>query len=82
MAGILLSFLLPALIPAGVPAEPPLRWQEKISFPRDGALRVAGGRVVGVSAVGATLPEAREKAYLAAGTVQGEDLFFRRDIGA
>ena len=43
MAGILLSFLLPALIPAGVPAEPPLRWQEKISFPRDGALRVAFG---------------------------------------
>jgi len=48
----------------------------------DGRLTTAGGRVLGVTAVGATLAEAVEKAYLAAGKIRFEGVHMRIDIGA
>ena len=41
-----------------------------------------GGRVLGVSAVGATLQEALDTAYTAADKIQFEGKQLRRDIGA
>ncbi len=41
-----------------------------------------GGRVLGVTALGATLAEARARAYLAVGKIQFDGAQFRRDIGA
>ncbi len=49
---------------------------------RNGELVTSGGRVIGASASGATLDEARLKAYAAAEAVRFEGAFFRRDIGA
>ena len=48
---------------------------------RDGALVVAGGRVLNVSAVGADLAEARDRAYEAAALVSFEGMQMRSDIG-
>ena len=45
-------------------------------------LVTSGGRVLGVSAVGATLKEALDKAYEAADKIQFEGKYYRRDIGA
>ena len=42
----------------------------------------AGGRVLGVTAVGGTLAEARDRAYLAVSKIQFDGAQFRRDIGA
>jgi len=42
----------------------------------------AGGRVLGVTGIGDTLPEARDRAYAALGRVGFEGMFYRRDIGA
>lgn len=47
----------------------------------EGRLLSAGGRVLGVTAVGATLQEAAEKAYSAVDKVQWSGKTFRRDIG-
>ena len=47
----------------------------------DGTLRAAGGRVLGVTALGATLHEARDIAYAAIGAIGFEDGFYRTDIG-
>lgn len=47
----------------------------------DGELKTSGGRVLGVSAVGATLKEALDKAYQAAEKIQFEGKYYRRDIG-
>ena len=44
-------------------------------------LRTAGGRVLSVSAYGATINDAREKAYEALKSVQFAGMGFRRDIG-
>jgi phosphoribosylamine--glycine ligase len=41
-----------------------------------------GGRVLGVTALGATVAEARARAYLAVGKIQFDGAQFRRDIGA
>ena len=46
-----------------------------------GELLTAGGRVMGVTAVGATLPEALEKAYDAAAGITFENAHMRHDIG-
>ncbi len=46
-----------------------------------GALRAAGGRVLNVCARGATLEEARDRAYAAADAIHFPDGFCRRDIG-
>ncbi len=48
----------------------------------DGVYRTAGGRVLGVTARGATLGEARDRAYRAVGSIRFEGMHFRRDIGA
>lgn len=46
-----------------------------------GALLAAGGRVLAVTALGATLAEARERAYLGVDAIAFADGFHRRDIG-
>ena len=48
---------------------------------KDGQLVTSGGRVLGVTAVAPTLPEALEKAYAAAGQVHFDNIYYRRDIG-
>lgn len=47
-----------------------------------GVLRTSGGRVLAVSAHGATLEEARRRAYQAMEAVQFQGMDYRRDIGA
>ena len=48
----------------------------------DGKLLTSGGRVLGVTATGATLPDAIDKAYKATAKIQFANAFYRRDIGA
>ena len=48
---------------------------------RGGKFYTSGGRVLGVTALGATLPEALEKAYAGVGTIHFDGASFRRDIG-
>jgi phosphoribosylamine--glycine ligase len=47
----------------------------------DGSLRAAGGRVLNVCARGATIREARDKAYAAIAGIDWPGGFFRSDIG-
>jgi phosphoribosylamine--glycine ligase len=47
----------------------------------DGTLRAIGGRVLNVTARGATLQEAREKAYATVDAIEWPEGFCRRDIG-
>ena len=49
---------------------------------QNGVFLTAGGRVLGVTATGANLGEARERAYRATREVSFEGMHFRRDIGA
>ncbi|MBI2612279.1 phosphoribosylamine--glycine ligase [Candidatus Kaiserbacteria bacterium] len=46
------------------------------------SLVTSGGRVLGVSALGAILEEALTRAYEAVGRIHFEGMYFRRDIGA
>lgn len=46
-----------------------------------GTVRTSGGRVLGVTANGADLPEALRRAYEAIGRIHFEGMYFRRDIG-
>ncbi|MDR2603851.1 MAG: phosphoribosylamine--glycine ligase [Desulfovibrio sp.] len=46
-----------------------------------GEIRASGGRVLGVTALGADLREAQEHAYAAVADIRLEHAFFRRDIG-
>jgi phosphoribosylamine--glycine ligase len=48
---------------------------------RDGRLVTAGGRVLGVTAVGDDVPRAIEAAYGAVSRIRFEGMHFRRDIG-
>ncbi len=48
----------------------------------EGGIETAGGRVLGVTATAATLPEAVERAYAAARHIAFESMHMRRDIGA
>jgi phosphoribosylamine--glycine ligase len=48
---------------------------------KDGAIVTNGGRVLGVTALGATLAEARAKAYQASEWVQFDGKYLRSDIG-
>jgi phosphoribosylamine---glycine ligase len=48
---------------------------------RNGDVVTAGGRVLGVTAGGETLPEAIERAYAAAARVHFEGMHYRTDIG-
>jgi phosphoribosylamine--glycine ligase len=47
----------------------------------EGRLVTAGGRVLSVTAVGADVSEARQRAYAAADRIQFEGKVLRRDIG-
>ena len=49
---------------------------------QDGRLVTAGGRVLGVTALGKDLPEALDRAYGAVKRVRFENAYYRRDIGA
>ena len=49
---------------------------------KDGQIVTAGGRVLGVTARGATLEEAVERAYEACGRIRFEGMHYRRDIAA
>ena len=49
---------------------------------RDGSLVTAGGRVLGVTATGATVAEARERAYEAVDAIDLARAHYRRDIAA
>jgi phosphoribosylamine---glycine ligase len=42
----------------------------------------AGGRVLNVTATGATLKQALDRAYEAVDHIKFEGMYFRRDIGA
>lgn len=46
-----------------------------------GSIRTAGGRVLGVTAMAASLEEAREKAYADVSRISFEGMHFRKDIG-
>jgi phosphoribosylamine--glycine ligase len=46
-----------------------------------GSVVTAGGRVLGVTATGATLDEALGRAYEAMGKIEFEGMYYRRDIG-
>lgn len=48
---------------------------------KDGKLVTNGGRVLGVTATGTDLDEAREKAYHAVSLIRFSDAHYRRDIG-
>jgi phosphoribosylamine--glycine ligase len=48
---------------------------------QDGQLVTDGGRVLGVTALGANFQESIDRAYEAVGTVQFEGMYYRRDIG-
>ena len=49
---------------------------------QDGRIVTSGGRVLGVTALGATIHEARKKAYEAAGWVHFDNKYMRHDIAA
>lgn len=49
---------------------------------RDGAIVSAGGRVLGVTALGVSVDQARSKAYAAVDRIELSGKQFRRDIGA
>ena len=49
---------------------------------KDGQVVTSGGRVLGITALGASLEEARQKAYAAADKIAFEGKHLRRDIGA
>jgi phosphoribosylamine---glycine ligase len=48
---------------------------------RDGRLVTVGGRVLGITALGANLEQAIERAYEAVGKVRFDGMHYRRDIG-
>jgi phosphoribosylamine--glycine ligase len=48
---------------------------------QDGQIVTDGGRVLGITATGETLPEARERCYAAAGRIAFEGAHYRTDIG-
>ena len=80
--------------PRGYPTDLPIRGLEELEARPDvgvfhsgtalvdGAWRTRGGRVLGVTARGTTLGEARERAYQAAASLHWKGAFFRRDIAA
>jgi len=49
---------------------------------QDGQVQTVGGRVLGVTALGANLESAIARAYAAIGKIQFEGMTYRRDIGA
>ncbi len=68
----------PITIPADLDAEVYIAGAKE----KDGCLLTAGGRVLGVTALGKNLPEALDRAYEAVRHVQFDNAYYRRDIGA
>ena len=69
-------------IPPALEADPHLHvFHAGTSRDADGTLRVAGGRVLAVTATAPTVPEAAARSRAAAETVTFEGRQFRRDIG-
>ena len=67
---------------AGLPAETPTCKVFHAGTTKDGdSLRTSGGRVLGVTAKGATLRQALDVAYAAVATIDSDDLIWRTDIG-
>jgi phosphoribosylamine--glycine ligase len=48
---------------------------------RDGRILAVGGRVLNVTATGATIAQAKDRAYEAVGKISWQGSFFRKDIG-
>jgi phosphoribosylamine--glycine ligase len=48
---------------------------------QDGKIIATGGRVLNVTATGATVAEARDRAYAAVGKIHWDGCFYRKDIG-
>jgi phosphoribosylamine--glycine ligase len=48
---------------------------------QDGKILATGGRVLGITAVGVTFQEARDRAYHAIGLIDWQEGFYRKDIG-
>ncbi|KUO72934.1 MAG: phosphoribosylamine--glycine ligase [Desulfosporosinus sp. BRH_c37] len=70
----------------GVPIRLPENYQDTVIFHAgtgisDGQLISTGGRVLGITAEGKTLHEAREKAYALVNQIDFPKAHFRRDIG-
>ena len=49
---------------------------------RDGRVVTAGGRVLAVSALGATIAQARDRAYEACSRISFEGMTYRKDVAA
>jgi phosphoribosylamine---glycine ligase len=47
----------------------------------EGKIVTSGGRVLGVTALGPTIPEAIDLAYEAVGKIESDSLYYRKDIG-
>jgi phosphoribosylamine---glycine ligase len=77
----------PASYPKGLPIRlPESRDKDSVIFHagttmRDGKLESSGGRVLGVTAAGKTLQQAREKAYALVEAIDFPEAHFRHDIG-
>ncbi len=48
----------------------------------DGAVVTSGGRVLGITGIGESFREARDKAYAGVGQIEFENVHYRKDIGA
>ncbi|AFM39927.1 phosphoribosylamine--glycine ligase [Desulfosporosinus acidiphilus SJ4] len=77
----------PAKYPKGIPIRlPETNDQDSVIFHagtimNHGILESSGGRVLGVTAAGKTLQEAREKAYALVESIDFPEAHYRRDIG-
>jgi phosphoribosylamine--glycine ligase len=71
----------PVDLPAGLPDGVAILHAGTARAP-DGRLVASGGRVLGVTAVAATLAQAAERAYSACDAVRWTSKYYRRDIGA
>ena len=71
---------------AGQLLERELGWEVAFAYNteklgEDGSLLTNGGRVLNVTALGASFQEARDKAYEACDLIDFDNKFLRRDIG-
>ena len=76
----------PAAYQKGIPIKLPVQVEDSVIFHagtalKDGLLVSAGGRVLGVSALGQTLSEARHNAYQTIANISFPGAHYRRDIG-
>ena len=79
-AGLPVTGLIPLRGSEGT-ASSPYHFQGGTRLAKDGSIGTAGGRVVGVTALGATLGEAARAATQGCECIGFDGAFFRRDIG-